>query len=209
MGAHLIDHPYWALNLGYPESIEATSTPWGADNASPWGGPQRNIVSYPLAMKVHYRFPSRGILPPVSLHWYDGGLMPERPDVLPAEVPLNRDGGVIYVGERGVLMHETYGGKPALYPMHLMEEHADTPQTYPRITTTHEGNWLDACKGIGEAVSPFSYAGPLTETMLLGIVALRAGQGVRIEWDGESGAVMNNPEAAQYLHRPYREGYTL
>jgi predicted dehydrogenase len=209
MGAHLIDHPYWALNLGYPESIEATSTPWGADNASPWGGPQRNIVSYPLAMKVHYRFPSRGILPPVSLHWYDGGLMPERPDVLPAEVPLNRDGGVIYVGERGVLMHETYGGKPALYPMHLMEEHADTPQTYPRITTTHEGNWLDACKGIGEAVSPFSYAGPLTETMLLGIVALRAGQGVRIEWDGESGAVTNNPEAAQYLHRPYREGYTL
>ena len=209
MGAHLIDHPYWALGWEYPEWVEATSTPWGADNASPWGGPQRNIVSYPLAMKVHYRFPSKGMLPPVSMHWYDGGLMPERPDALPPNVPLNRDGGVIYVGEKGILMHETYGGKPMLYPEHLNEESASTPQTYKRVTTTHEMNWINACKGEGEAVSPFSYAGPLTETMLLGIVALRAGQGVRIEWDGARGVVTNNDEANQYLHREYRPGYTL
>lgn len=209
MGAHLIDHPYWALGLEYPESVEATSTPWGADNASPWGGPQRNIVSYPLAMKVHYKFPSQGMLPGVSMHWYDGGLMPERPEALPANVPLNRDGGVIYIGEKGVLMHETYGGKPMMYPAHLNEMSANVPETYARVTTTHEMNWVNACKGEGKAVSPFSYAGPLTETMLLGIVALRAGQGVQITWDGKKGVVMNNDEANQFLHREYREGYEL
>lgn len=209
MGAHLIDHPYWALGLKYPDTIEATSTPWGADNASPWGGPQQNIATYPLAMKVHYRFPNRGMLPPVSMHWYDGGLMPERPDMLPAHVPLNRDGGVIFVGDKGVLMHETYGGRPALYPANLAAEYANTPETYERVTTSHEMNWVNACKGIGKSVSPFEYAGPLTETMLLGIVALRAGQGVRIDWDGEAGRVTNNDAANEFLQRKYREGYSL
>ena len=75
--------------------------------------------------------------------------------------------------------------------------------------TTHETNWTNACKGIGESVSPFEYAGPLTETMLLGIVALRAGQGVPIHWDGVEGRITNNEAANQFLHREYREGYTL
>ena len=209
MGAHLIDHPYWALGLKYPETVEATSSPWGADNASPWGGPQQNIATYPLATKVHYHFPNRGMLPPVSLHWYDGGLMPERPDALPEDVPLNRDGGVLYVGDKGVLMHETYGTKPMMYPLHLNEEYADLPQTYERVGTSHEMNWANACKGIGKSVSPFEYAGPLTETMLLGIVALRTGQGVRIHWDGERGRITNIDEANEYLHRTYRPGYEV
>jgi hypothetical protein len=149
------------------------------------------------------------MLPPVSMHWYDGGLMPERPDMLPAGVPLNRDGGVIYVGEKGVLMHETYGGNPVLFPASRAVEFSNTPQTYERVTTTHEMNWANACKGIGNSVSPFEYAGPLTETMLLGIVALRTGQGVPIHWDGVEGRITNNEAANEFLHREYREGYTL
>jgi hypothetical protein len=201
MGAHLIDHPYWALNLGYPTSIETTSTPWG--------GPSENPVSYPIAMTVHYEFPARGSMPPVTMHWYDGGLMPQRPDGLPADVVLNREGGVMMIGELGILMHETYGLKPKLYPESLHERAANVPQTYVRITDSHEMNWVNACKGQGEASCPFSYAAPLTEVMLLGIVALRAGQGRKIAYDGPNMRITNDEEANAYLHREYRSGFGM
>ena len=201
MGAHLIDHPFWALGLGYPTSIEATSTPWG--------GPRAKPVTYPLAMTVHYEFPARGTMPPVRLNWYDGGLMPPRPPQLPDELALNREGGVIYVGTKGILMHETYGEKPTMFPAELMEQTAAVPQTMPRITTSHELNWAAACKKQATASSPFDYAAPLTETMLLGIVALRTGQGRKILYDGEKMAITNIPESNQYLTREYRPGWGL
>ena len=202
MGAHLLDHPVWALGLGYPSAVEATSTPWG--------GGSENPVTYPMATSVHYEFPRRGIQPPVELHWYDGGLMPKRPWQLPDEVRLVREGGVIYVGERGVLVHRTYGRDPQIYPSWLQEEAERVPETLPRVPDeNHEVNWAEACKGNGEAVSPFSYAGPLTEIMLLGLVALRTGQGRKIRWDGESGRVTNIEEANQYLTREYRPGWEV
>ena len=77
-----------------------------------------------MATTVHYEFPRRGLMPAVDLHWYDGGLMPKRPAELPADVELERGGGVIFVGERGILMHETYGENPQLYPQSLHEEAA-------------------------------------------------------------------------------------
>jgi predicted dehydrogenase len=202
MGAHLLDHPYWALGLTYPETIEATSTPWG--------GGSENPVTYPLAMKVHYEFPRRGILPPVALHWYDGGLMPRRPDLLPDDVALDRGGGVIFVGERGLLMHETYGGNPRLFPEGLQEEADLVPATYARVPDeVHERNWAEACKGNGTAVSPFSYAAPLTEVMLLGLVALRSGQGRKIHYDSDTMRVTNHEPANQYLTREYRPGWEV
>ena len=209
MGAHLIDHPFWALDLHAPKSVEATSTPWGADNISPWGGEPQDIATFPFAMTAHYEFEARHNLPAVNLTWYDGGLMPKRPSFIPDEVELPRGGGVIYVGEKGAMMHQGHGIGFKLYPDHLNEECADLPETYERVTTSHEMNWANACKGIGEAVSPFSYAAPLTETMLLGIVALRAGQGVKIHWDADAGRITNNEDANQYLHREYRPGYEL
>jgi hypothetical protein len=201
MGAHLVDHPYWALDLGYPETIEATSTVWG--------GSSQNPVTYPMAMTVHYEFPRRGLQPPVKMSWFDGGLMPPRPDVLPADVVLNREGGVMFIGERGVLMHETYGRKPTLYPAELMEEAKLVPQTMPRIADKHEVNWANAIRGEAKASSPFEYATRLTETMLLGIVALRTGQGRTIEYDSANMQVTNIPEANQYLTREYREGWSV
>ena len=112
MGAHLVDQPYWALGLTYPTTIEATSTPWG--------GPSEDPASYPLAMRAHYEFPARPGMPPVDMHWYDGGLMPPRPPTLPDEVRLNRTGGVMFVGDRGILMHDTYGRNPRLFPESLV-----------------------------------------------------------------------------------------
>ncbi len=201
MGAHLIDHPYWALELGYPDRVEATSTPWGGSAEDP--------VSYPQAMTVHYDFPARGAMPPVTLHWYDGGLMPPRPESLPADVPLDRTGGVIFVGERGILMHETYGANPKVYPEHLQEAADAVPQTLARVEGTHEENWARACRGEDEATSPFEYAGALTEVMLLGLVALRAGQGRQIHYDGDSMRVTNAEEANRFLVREYRQGWEV
>lgn len=208
MGAHLIDHPFWALGLSWPTTIEATSTPWGTDNK---GTP----VSHPLATQVVYHFAARGNQPPVKMIWCDGGLMAPRPDVLPENVPLERGGGVIIAGEKGILMHETYGKKPRLFPESLMEKAAKVPKKYERIETDekkealHRLNWAKACKGQAKASSPFEYASMLTETMLLGIVALKTGQGVQIRYDGNAGRVTNNEEANKYLSREYRKGWSL
>jgi len=199
MGAHLIDQPFWALGLDYPTSIVSSSTPWGGTTAAPG--------AYPLAMTTRYEFAARGTQPPVSLTWYDGGLMP----TLMNDVPLPRGdgGGGIFVGERGFLTYETYGDNPLVYPDSVARLAASVPVTYPRITVPHEVNWAQACKGEATASSPFDYAAKLTETMLLGIVALRAGQSKRIDYDGATMRVTNVPEANAYLTRAYRKGWEV
>ncbi len=211
MAAHLIDHPYWALGLTYPASVEATFTPFGTDN-------KNQPVSYPMASQIVYKFPARGAQPPVRLTWVDGGLMAPRPDALPDDVPLNPGGGVIFIGEKGILVHGTYGADPKLYPQSLHEAAAKVPKTYFRVETSGDGpfaqakhrmNWINAIKGKEKATCPFEYASRLTETMLLGVVAMRAGQGKRIYFDGNAGRITNNESANQYLHREYRKGWTL
>jgi predicted dehydrogenase len=201
MAAHLLDHPYWALDLGYPTSIEATS--------SPWGGPADQPATYPQAMTVHYQFPARGNRGPVRLYWYDGGLMPPRPEVLPFDMQFPRDGGVLYLGEKGILIHENYGRNPRILPEPLLEVAFQVPRTMPRVEETHELNWARAAKGIGKATSPFEYAAPLTEVMLLGLVALRAGQGRKIYYDAQLMKVTNLADANAFLKREYRKGWSL
>lgn len=211
MGAHLVDHPYWALNLTYPKTVEATSSRFGMEQRGE-GRENRHPVSYPLAALVHYEFPAVGMLPPVYMTWYDGGLMPKRHPLLPADVELDRSGGVMFVGEKGILMHETYGSNPMLYPASLREEYAGTPETFRRIAggrDGHEMNWINAVKGTDEASCPFSYAAPLTETMLLGMIALQTGPGIKLEYDADQMRFTNNEDANQYFQRTYREGWTL
>jgi predicted dehydrogenase len=211
MAAHLIDHPYWALGLRYPTSVEATFTPFGTDS-------KNQPVSYPMASQIVYKFPARGAQPPVRITWVDGGLMAPRPEALPDDVPLNPGGGVIFIGEKGILVHGTYGSDPKLYPASLMEEAAKVPKRFPRIETTGEGqqrsakhrmNWVKAILGKEKNTTPFEYAGRLTETMLLGVVAMRAGQGKLLYYDGEAGRITNNADANQYLQREYRKGWGL
>ncbi len=214
MGAHLIDQPFWALGLTYPTSIEATSTPWGTmqlpepARLTASNRPKNRQVSYPVATTVHYEFAARGTQPPVRLNWYDGGLFPPRPSALPDDVMLKTN-GVMFVGERGILINDTYGQNPRLYPNSLMADAALVPQTYERISWSHEVNWAKACMGQAKASSPFEYSAQLTETMLLGIVALRTGQGRKLLYDGERMLVTNIPEANQYLQREYRAGWSV
>jgi predicted dehydrogenase len=193
MGAHLIDHPYWALGLDYPTSIETQSTPY-------------NKASYPMATTTYYTFPAKGSRPALKMTWYDGGLLPPKPVEL-GEEELSKGGGVYYVGSKGLLLHDNYGGNPRLLPQSLHDAVGTPPQKYERITTSHEMNWVNAIKGIGETTSPFSYAAPLTETMLLGVAALNAGK--RIEYDGANMRITNVPNGDQYLKREYRSGWSL
>jgi hypothetical protein len=155
---------------------------------------------------TYYDFPARGNRPPVKLTWYDGALLPPGLEALGAG-QLSKEGGVLYVGDKGKLIHETYGANPRLLPQSLHDAVGVPPQKFARIPTSHEMNWVDACKGRAEASSPFPYAARLTEVMLLGIVSLRAGG--RIEYDAENMRVTNKPEANAFLRREYREGWAL
>ena len=211
MAAHLIDHPYWALGLTYPKSVEATFSPFGTDNKG-------QIASYPIASQIVYHFPARGAQPPVKLTWVDGGLMAPRPEALPDDVQLDPGGGVIFIGEKGILVHATYASNPKLYPQSLHEAAAKVPKTFFRVEKSGEGqfaqakhrmNWINAIKGKEKATCPFEYASRLTETMLLGVVAMKTGQGRRIYYDGDAGRITNNESANQYLQREYRKGWTL
>ncbi len=203
MGAHLVDQAYWALELTQPTSIAAASTQWG--------GGAENPATYPLATQVEYEFPAVGNRPAVKLFWYDGGLMPPRPPFMPddASLPMGDGGGGVFVGSRGILTYETYGNKPIVYPASVAAEAEAVPTTLPRITGSHEGNWVAACKGEAEASSPFSYAAPLNETMLLGMVALRLGQGKKALYDASAMRFTNHDSLNAHLTREYRSGWSL
>jgi predicted dehydrogenase len=193
MGAHLVDHPFWALELGMPTTIETISTPF-------------NGASYPTATMTYYEFAARGSKPPVKLTWYDGGFMPKRPEEM-GETKLTGEGGVLYIGSKGKLMHDTYGANPRLLPQSLHDAVGTPKQTLPRIATSHEMNWVEAAKGKAQISSPFEYAARLTEVMLLGIVSLRAG--TKIHYDAQAARVTNVPSANQFLTRDYRPGFSL
>jgi predicted dehydrogenase len=194
MGAHLLDHAYWALDLGYPTSIETVSTPW-------------EKACFPMATNTYYEFPARGSKPPVKLTWYDGGMFPPTPPEFAEGEKLNGEGGAIMVGTKGKVIHNTYGLGARLLPASLQKSVGDPPRTLPRITTSHEVNWSDACKGKGQASTPIVYAAKLTEVMLLGVVALRAG--TKIHYDGAEMRVTNSREGNDLLKREYRRGWSL
>ena len=144
-------------------------------------------------------------MPPVKLHWYDGGLLPERPDELEPERQLP-ESGTIFVGDKGKLMCETYSESPRLIPETAMKAFTRPPKTLPRVPggrSGHEKNWLDAIRTKGQAVSNFDYSGPFTEVVLLGNVSLRY-PGTRLMWDAPNMKVTNMPEADQYVRHNYR-----
>jgi predicted dehydrogenase len=197
MGAHLLDQPFWALNLGLPTAVTSSSTPWGS--------PSNNPGSYPLAMMTRYEFAARGSMPPVQMTWYDGGLTP----LINRDFPLpgGDGGGGIFVGESGYLTYETYGNNPKVYPDAAAARALNVAKSVPRIEMSHEANWMNACMGKAQASSPFDYAAKLTETMLLGVVALRAGQATRIQYDSAAMRITNIADANKWLTREYRAGW--
>ena len=201
MGCHIIDHPVWALQLGSPTAIEAIATSEGSELD---GAPNRE--TYPLAALVYYEFAARGNLPPVKLTWYDGGLMPPTPAEMPPgqKLPAN---GILYIGSHGKMYQDREDRVPHLLPEGLNETARRVEKTMPR-SPGHRQEWLLACRGQGTAMSNFNYSGPLTETVLLGVLAQRA-PGNRLEWDSKNLKVKNMPELDSFVHKEYRRGWTL
>ena len=199
MGAHIIDHPFWALSLGLPETIQASSTEF-------------NDETFPLASTVHYTFPAREKMPAVKLTWYDGGLLPLRPGDLEAGRRVgNESGGVIFVGSKGNLMCGTLGESPRLIPETKMKAYRLPPKTLPRSAGIYE-EWITAIKsGNGaQTTSNFEYAARLTETMLLGNIAIRmTDKNLALKYDSRKMAFTNMPEANNYLTREYRAGWNV
>ena len=212
MGAHLVDFPVWALDLPRPSRVETRHTPWGGDRDDP--------ATYPLATITSYRFDRAGdeagaASPngPISMTWYDGGLLPPTPRSAPEGFTLDPNGGILYVGEKGLLVHETYGTNPRFLPLEpggstrqLEADAAAVPMTLPRIAEGHEANWVRAIQGQEPISSPFSYAAHLTEIMLIGVAAMKAGRPIEVASDGTITNVANGEEL---LTRTYRDGWTL
>lgn len=197
IGCHSFDPVFRALRLGAPESVEAVST-------------RVNEETYPLGSMITYSFPARGDRPPVKLVWYDGGLRPQRPAQL-RDGDRMGDTGALLVGAKGVIINEAQ--KWRLHPEKLAQEYGEPPKSLPRSPGHHQ-EWINACKGGPEAGSHFDWAAPLTETVLLGNVALRMQlreklTQVRLAWDAEKLAFSNQPEANQFLRREYRSGWSL
>ncbi|NQW05306.1 MAG: Gfo/Idh/MocA family oxidoreductase [Acidobacteria bacterium] len=194
MGAHLMDHPVWGLNLGLPTVIETTSTPF-------------NGVCYPNATTTYYEFAARDGKPAVKLTWYDGGLLPPKPEEIGDE-RLSGEGGVLYVGSKGKMLQDTYGRRPRLLPVDMHNSYGAPRERMARVPNqAHEMNWVNAIKGNDTISSPFSYAAHLTEIMLLGVASLRAN--AKLNYDAAGMRFTNNDAANEFLTRSYRDGYSL
>jgi predicted dehydrogenase len=213
MGCHVMDAAFTILKLGAPTSVIATEAYNFLPPAPGEGGFGKRVVyndSYPPASLIHLSFPARGDMPPVKLHWYDGGLRPERPDDLESERTMP-ESGTIFVGDKGKMWCETYSESPRLIPESAMTAFERPPKTLPRVPggrAGHEQNWLDAIRQKGQAVSHFDYAGPFTESVLLGNIALRY-PGTRLMWDAQTMTITNMPDAMQYIQHNYRQGWSL
>jgi hypothetical protein len=193
MGCHVLDLVFYSLKLGYPVAVEASSSP--VNNESP-----------PIASKVEYTFPARVDLPnlampKVKVTWYDGGLLPIRPDELPDGEPLGSPGGGnLFIGTKGKIICGNYGGNYKLLP--LDREFPEPQETIERIPDhslgggRHEMDWVRACKESPEnrrkPCASFDYSGPLSEMVLMGNLAIRLQRlNRKLNWDGENMKITN------------------
>jgi predicted dehydrogenase len=193
-GCHDLDAACWALDLHEPVSVQARAA--GPTNAEI--GPHGSLV--------YYHFGPRGDQPPVKVHWYDGGLGPERPEGLPPNVRLESR-GVLFVGDKGAILCGGAGGPPRLLPRAGSGIESQPPKpTLPR-SPGHHREWLDACKGGKPPGSNFAYGARLTEIVLLGVLALRTGRFIR--WDAANLKATGVPEADAIIKESYRRGWEI
>lgn len=197
---HVINLPMRALDLSYPERIVVN---------------MENGKQIPDKAAVEFHFPSRGSLPPVTLHWQGSGTPPAEvlqplAEVYQDKVPT----GLLIVGEKGCIYtsHWNTGGlirlegESRLMDVLNHEATKDIPKTLPRVGN-HGQEWLDACRGQGPTFSDFDTGGKLTEIGLAGVVGVRAGKS--LDWDGEKMEAKNAPEAARFIHTEYRRDWLI
>jgi predicted dehydrogenase len=198
MACHIMDAAFWTLQLRYPSRVEVEYTALYEETA-------------PRCTRITYRFPPRGNLPEVTLVWRDGSLFPPKPQEVSDSEPWPPDdgGGQLWIGTDGKLHAGTYGDDPrVLDPKRQAEITANPPpQKYPRVKDSYT-EFIAACKGGAPAGSAFeTHAGPLTEMVLLGNVAIRMGR--TLELNPTTGQITNCTVPDEYLKPSYRAGWSL
>jgi hypothetical protein len=165
----------------------------------------KNDVAFPLSCIIRFKFPAMAELPSFDLFWYDGGMKPATPPELSAEGLSLEKEGLMLVGDKGKIIGEFRGEKPILFIGNKM---AVTEEAIPEQSGQDTNDvWINAFKNNTQSPGSFLYAGPVTETILLGAVSLRAGK--RVEYDPVNMKITNSPEANKYLVREYRKGWEL
>lgn len=184
---HILDIPYWALDLKYPTRVEAS-------------GPPAHPQTTPKSMRTRFEFPKRGQLPPLTLHWYHT----KKPAVLDDRGLPHFGSGVLFVGSEGMLLCDF--GKRKLYPESKFRGFEPPARTIPDSPGFWK-EWVDACKGGKPATCNFDYSGPMTETALLGNAAYRAG--VAFGWDAANLKATRQDKLERFLRTPYRKGWEV
>jgi len=218
MACHTTNMPVMALELWDPIAVTCIENPGLVDNET-----------YPMRSTLKYEFPERNGLPARHYYWYDGGNLP--PDEVLSQLPKSfqskvetqkaggdKTSGAVIVGSNGLLFSpDDYGANYYLLPKDRFEDFEKPEQTLPRNPHNAGGDqrqkWEFVSKIRGEyepgPMSHFGYAGRLTETILVGNLALRSDVGQRIEWDAENLLSTNVPAVNHFVHRDYREGWEL
>jgi predicted dehydrogenase len=187
-GCHFMDLPHWALKLKAPISAVAE-------------GPDLNPHCPPEWLIVHYEYPAREEHPAVRLTWYHGG---KRPEKLPESLANKWTSGVLFVGEKGMLLADY--GRRVLLPEEKFKDFK-APDPFIPESIGHHKEWFEACKTGGKTTCSFDYSGPLTEAVLLGDLAFLAGN--KIEWDSKALKAKNNSDADKFIQHHYRNGWAL
>ncbi len=186
MGCHLLSTVFKALKLGHPTSAEGECEEVHPD-------------IFPRKFKVKYEFPARGNMPPVTLTWFDEGYDAPRPEEFDKGKDFRR--GILYVGDNGKLLDYR------LIPSSRMKEYGRPPEVLPR-SPGHYREWIDACRGGPPAGSDIvRHSGILTETPLLGNIAIQHGK--KLTWDGPNLKITNDATANHSVRREYRKGWSL
>lgn len=227
MACHIMDPVYRILPILYPDTVECSVSEAFKGKFEEASYPK----SFPNSSKIHLTYPRLDGKGSISVSWMDGGLMPARPEELGDDEAFgNWDGGVLFVGTKGKLLADCYGANPRLLPLSLNEQ-INVEETLPRVPEGHYIQWVNACiAGYGNAQtsSSFDYAGPFTESILIGNLALKAyfevdpnskDQGFwggskyfgrkRLRWDAENMKITNFDPANKYVKRTYRNGYSV
>ncbi len=201
IGCHTFDAPFWVLDLGPPNKVEVARTPPPDEEFIPMGG-----------SLTTYHFPARGEKPPVTMKWYEAGFDVPKPRRWEADKPLPTEGGMYMEGSKETLYHSGMRPtSPALAPVARHYEMRKTLSQIERLPSLGKGpidEFYRAIKGeIPAPGSPFDYAAPLTEVVLLGSLAQRTGQ--TIEWDAENMVVKGQPELEALIKEPVRDGWSF
>lgn len=224
MACHILDPAYRILPILYPNEVECSipSQYTAAFTEASY------IDSCPPASIIHLNYPRTDGKGNIKLTWMDGGLLPQRPDELLPDEPMgNWDGGLLFVGTKGKMLADCYGANPRLLPTRRMQEIKPPKQTIPRVPEGHYLQWVNACiAGYGNArtSSPFEFAGPFTESILIANLAIRSWMMTnpkqkgwddkylgrkKLLWDAANMRITNFDEANQFVKREYRSGWSL